>query len=165
MAVPFVDIAFLIVALGLLVAIGYFDIRAAMSIQSLASQVPALTSAHRYATWGSVLAILGAVFVIVLLILFFAFNTKTFRFGTAITVLFIITLILIFFSGILSAATAAQLNNTTQGDANIRKVAYHDAVIGTLLGIIGFVLLGGLLIVIRVYAHRHQQQQAMSRMS
>ena len=157
--VPLIDIIFLVIALILLIAVGAYDIKAAEGISALSTQDVALGSAHKYAAGAAVAAILGAALVIGLIVAYFIFASETIgeTMGTVATVMLIITLILILLAGILSAVVAARMNSSTAGDATVRKAAYTDAIIATLIGIIGFALIAGILIAIRVHQHKAKQ--------
>jgi len=159
--VPITEILFLIISLMLLIAVGIYAIKAAQGIASLGKQDSVLGSAHKYAVGAAIASILGATLIIGLIIAYFIYTrgSSTRDLSTPATVMLAITLVLILLSGILTAIVAARMNSSSAGSAAIRKAAYNDAVIATLLGIIGFVLISGILIALRVYQHRKKQRE------
>lgn len=156
---PLASVFFLLFAVALLVAVGVYNIKAAQGAASLGAQDAAAATAHKFATWGAVAAILGATLIIVLAVLYMIFGSESAEvtLPTVTLVLLIITLLLIFLSGVLSAVAASHLSTSTGGSATTRHEAYSDAIIAAVIGIVGFVALTTFLIIQRVHAHRAQQ--------
>lgn len=153
---PLASIFFLAVAVALLIAVGVYNIKTAQAAASLGAQDASAASAHKFATGGAVAAILGATLVLVLAVLYMIFGSESapVTLPTVTLILLIITLLLIFLSGVLSAVAASHLSTSTGGSAATRHEAYSDAIIAAILGIVGFVALTTFLIIERVHAHR-----------
>lgn len=156
---PISSILFLVVALALLITVGVYSIKGAMAVAALQNATN-VGSAHGYLTGSAVASILGAGLIITVIILFFVFTEGMgeMAFPMVFTILLLITLGLVFLSGVLSAIAATRLAFGSATNTEVKNTAYLDAIISSVIGIVGFVGIMAFLIIMKVRAHKAEEK-------